>query len=126
MADHVPYVAEDECIACGACEEICPEVFTVNESLGFAQVMNPSGAPAEKIQEAVDAASVPGSLVLVSNAPNNGACTVMPVSTVMAFCTLLAESPRMPSGESVTVRITAGSSSRSSAPSRASRRTGRE
>ena len=45
MADHVPYVAEDDCIACGACEEICPEVFTVNETLGFAQVMNPSGAP---------------------------------------------------------------------------------
>ena len=44
MADHVPYVAEDDCIACGACEEICPEVFTVNETLGFAQVMNPSGA----------------------------------------------------------------------------------
>ena len=44
MADHVPYVAEDDCIACGACEEICPEVFTVNDSLGFAQVMNPSGA----------------------------------------------------------------------------------
>ena len=58
MADHVPYVAEDDCIACGACEEICPEVFSVNESLGFAQVMNPSGAPAAKIQEAVDACPV--------------------------------------------------------------------
>ena len=57
-ADHVPYVAEDDCIACGACEEICPEVFTVNESLGFAQVMNPSGAPATKIQAAVDACPV--------------------------------------------------------------------
>ena len=45
LADHVPYVAEDDCIACGTCEEICPEVFTVNETLGFAQVMNPSGAP---------------------------------------------------------------------------------
>ena len=58
MADHVPYVAEDDCIACGACEEICPEVFTVNETLGFAQVMNPSGAPAAKIQEAVEACPV--------------------------------------------------------------------
>ena len=58
LADHVPYVAEDDCIACGACEEICPEVFTVNESLGFAQVMNPSGAPADRIQEAIDACPV--------------------------------------------------------------------
>jgi ferredoxin len=58
LADHVPYVVEDECIACGACEEICPEVFTVNESLGFAQVMNPSGAPTDKIQEAIDACPV--------------------------------------------------------------------
>jgi ferredoxin len=58
MADHVPYVVEDECIACGTCEEICPEVFAVNESLGFAQVMNPGGAPDEKIQEAIDACPV--------------------------------------------------------------------
>jgi ferredoxin len=58
LPDHVPYIAEDDCIACGACEEICPEVFTVNESLGFAQVMNPSGAPLAKIQEAVDACPV--------------------------------------------------------------------
>jgi ferredoxin len=58
MADHVAYVAEDECIACGTCEEICPEVFVVNENLGFAQVMNPSGALDEKIQEAIDACPV--------------------------------------------------------------------
>ncbi|MDP2046838.1 MAG: ferredoxin, partial [Deltaproteobacteria bacterium] len=37
---------------------ICPEVFTVNESLGFAQVMNPSGAPEDKIQEAIEACPV--------------------------------------------------------------------
>jgi ferredoxin len=55
VADQVPYVVEDECIACGTCEEICPEVFAVSDSLGFAQVMNPSGAPADKIQEAMDA-----------------------------------------------------------------------
>jgi ferredoxin len=58
MADHVPYVVEDECIACGTCEEICPEVFTLNEALGFAQVMNLSGASKEKIQEAIDACPV--------------------------------------------------------------------
>jgi len=25
------YIDEDECIACGTCEDICPEVFKVNE-----------------------------------------------------------------------------------------------
>jgi ferredoxin len=58
MVGHVPYVVEDECIACGTCEEICPEVFVVNETLGFAQVMNPSGATEEKIQEGIDACPV--------------------------------------------------------------------
>ena len=32
--------------------------FTVNETLGFAQVMNPSGAPTAKIQEAMDVCPV--------------------------------------------------------------------
>jgi ferredoxin len=54
MGERVPLIVEDECIACGACEEICPEVFRVNESLGFAQVLNPGGAPEDKIQEAMD------------------------------------------------------------------------
>ncbi|MEW6657434.1 MAG: ferredoxin [Thermodesulfobacteriota bacterium] len=58
MADHVPLIVEEECIACGACVEICPEVFALNESLGFAQVLNPGGAPEEKIQEAMDACPV--------------------------------------------------------------------
>ena len=58
MADHSPYIVEEECIACGACAEICPEVFVLNESLGFAQVLNPGGAPEEKIQEAIDACPV--------------------------------------------------------------------
>jgi len=50
----MPVIVEEECIACGACEEICSEVFKVNESLGFAQVINPTGAPEEKVQEALD------------------------------------------------------------------------
>ena len=41
----------------------------------------------------------------------SGACTVMPVSSVIGFCTLLDESPRMPSGASVTVNITLDGSS---------------
>jgi hypothetical protein len=41
----------------------------------------------------------------------SGAWTVMPVSRVIAFWTLLAESPRTPSGASVTVRTTLDGSS---------------
>ncbi len=58
MADHVPFIVEEECIACGTCEELVPEVFTLNETLGFAQVLNPAGASEEKIQEAIDACPV--------------------------------------------------------------------
>lgn len=58
MAERTPYIVEDECIACGACEEICPEVFRLNDSLGCAQVLNPTGAPEEKIQEAIDSCPV--------------------------------------------------------------------
>ncbi len=54
MPDHLPFIVEDECIACGTCAELCPEVFMLNESLGFAQVINATGAPEEKIQEAID------------------------------------------------------------------------
>ncbi len=54
MADRIPVIVEEECIACGACEEICPEVFQLNESLGFAMVMNPGGSDEATIQEAID------------------------------------------------------------------------
>ena len=47
-------MAEDDCISSGACEEICTEVFTVNGPW-VAQVVNPSGTPADQVQEAVEA-----------------------------------------------------------------------
>ncbi len=58
MSDKIPVIDTEECIACGTCEELCPDVFRVNESLGFAQVINPGGAPDDKIQEAIDACPV--------------------------------------------------------------------
>lgn len=56
--DRIPVIDEDACIGCWACEEICPEVFRSNESLGFALVINPSGADSEKIEEAIEACPV--------------------------------------------------------------------
>jgi ferredoxin len=50
----LPVIEEDSCIGCNACVEVCPDVFVLNESLGWAMVMFPEGAPAEKIQEAID------------------------------------------------------------------------
>jgi ferredoxin len=55
MTDRIPVIREEDCLACGACEEICPEVFRLNQSLGFAMVINPGGADEAKIQEAMDA-----------------------------------------------------------------------
>lgn len=54
MNKRIPVIVEEECIACGACEEICPEVFKLNESLGFAVVINPEGGDEAKVQEAID------------------------------------------------------------------------
>jgi ferredoxin len=58
MSEHFPHIVEEECIACGTCEELCPEVFRINEGLGFAQVVNPGGGSEDKIQEAIDACPV--------------------------------------------------------------------
>ncbi|MBW1991845.1 MAG: ferredoxin [Deltaproteobacteria bacterium] len=55
MEERFPVIVEEECIACGACAEICPEVFQMNESLGFALVMNPGGGHEAAVQEAMDA-----------------------------------------------------------------------
>jgi ferredoxin len=58
VAEKVPVIDEVACIGCGACEEVCPEVFRMNESLGFALVINPGGADADKIEEAIEACPV--------------------------------------------------------------------
>ena len=54
MTKKIPKIDEDECIACGNCEAVCPEVFRLNENLGHSEVINPQGASEEKIQEAMD------------------------------------------------------------------------
>jgi len=49
----IPYVDQDECIGCGRCEEMCPDVLRLNDD-GVAEVYEPHGATAELIQEAID------------------------------------------------------------------------
>ncbi len=48
MAKRIPVIDTDECIACGNCEQVCPEVFRLNEALGHSEVINPGGAPGKR------------------------------------------------------------------------------
>ena len=47
------YIDEEECIGCGSCEEICPEVFKLNEDTEKAEVIKPEGGPEDLIEEAM-------------------------------------------------------------------------
>jgi ferredoxin len=48
------YIDEEECIGCGSCVEICPEVFQMKEGEEKAEVIKPEGGPEDLIQEAMD------------------------------------------------------------------------
>jgi len=50
----IPVIETEECIGCGSCVDLCPEVFILNESIEKALVVNPEGCPEEKISEAID------------------------------------------------------------------------
>jgi len=52
------YIDEDECIGCGSCVEICPEVFQMKEGDEKAEVIKPEGGPEDLIQEAMDTCPV--------------------------------------------------------------------
>ncbi|KAF0221418.1 MAG: hypothetical protein FD174_556 [Geobacteraceae bacterium] len=52
-----PYVDQEVCVSCELCVETVPEVFRMNDD-NLAEAYNPTGAPEEKIQEAVDACPV--------------------------------------------------------------------
>ncbi len=49
-----PEINFEDCIGCGACVDVCPEVFSLNEAIGKVLVLNPQGCPEERIQEAMD------------------------------------------------------------------------
>ena len=52
-----PVVDQKCCISCGLCISICPEVFRFN-SAGTSECFDPSGAPEENIQQAIDGCPV--------------------------------------------------------------------
>jgi ferredoxin len=52
------YIDEDECIGCGSCEEICPEVFKLDEDEEKAKVIKSEGGPEDLIEEAIETCPV--------------------------------------------------------------------
>ncbi len=52
------YIEEDVCIACGMCQDICPEVFKLDDEEMVAKVIKTEGGPEDLVQEAIDACPV--------------------------------------------------------------------
>ncbi len=48
------YIDEDECIGCGSRQEICAEVFKLNEDTEKAEVIKEEGGPEDLIEEAME------------------------------------------------------------------------
>ena len=55
------FIDEEECIGCGTCEELCPEVFRLDTDTEKAEVIMSEGGPQDLIQEAID--SCPASCI---------------------------------------------------------------
>jgi len=51
-------IDEEECIGCGSCESICPEVFVLDEESQKAKVLLAEGGPVDQINEAIEACPV--------------------------------------------------------------------
>jgi len=49
---------KDECVACGTCVEICPEVFKMDEENDTVDVILETGGPEDLIQECIDSCPV--------------------------------------------------------------------
>lgn len=52
------HLDEDECIGCGTCEELCPEVFRLNEDTQKAEIIKAEGGPENQIEEAIESCPV--------------------------------------------------------------------
>ncbi len=49
---------QEECIGCGTCEEICPQVFRLNPDTEKSEVVLPRGGDEDLIQQAIDSCPV--------------------------------------------------------------------
>jgi ferredoxin len=49
---------QDECIGCGSCEELCPDVFAMDEETELAHVLKPQGGDEACIDEAIETCPV--------------------------------------------------------------------
>ena len=47
------WIDEEECIGCGSCRDICPEVFQMNEATEKSEVIKPEDGPIDLIEEAM-------------------------------------------------------------------------
>ncbi|MFC1869551.1 ferredoxin [Thermodesulfobacteriota bacterium] len=47
------YIDEDECIGCGSCQDICPQVFKLDKETEKSKVIKPAGGPEDLIEEAM-------------------------------------------------------------------------
>jgi ferredoxin len=54
----IVYIDEEECTGCGSCEEICPEVFKLDEETEIASVIKPEGGHEDLIEEAMETCPV--------------------------------------------------------------------
>jgi ferredoxin len=52
------HINTDECIGCGSCENICPEVFKLDSGSGKSTVIKPEGGPEDLIEEAIESCPV--------------------------------------------------------------------
>ena len=49
----IVYIDEDECIGCGSCVDICPEVFALDEEAEKSRVIKSEGGPEDLIEKAM-------------------------------------------------------------------------
>ncbi len=58
------YVDEDKCIGCGACAEICPAVFHIDEETGKSRVFDPDACDFAGCCEAAEENCPEGAIII--------------------------------------------------------------